>query len=72
MCKDSMSSYDDYTNDLETNNIAYGEVLSLDTNTDDLSTDTSRVLKTFETARQQTSCETVQNKFKTIQKSGQR
>ena len=70
MCKDRMSSYDDYINCPEINNIAHGGALSLDTNTDDPSTSTL-VLKKFETA-QQASCETVQNKFETIQQSGQR
>ena len=71
MCKDPMSSYDDYINCLETNNIAHGGALFLDTNTDDPSTNTLRILEKFETA-QQASCETVQNKFETIQQSGQR
>ena len=70
MCKDLMSSYKDFINGPETNNIAHGGALSLDTNTDDLSTNTL-ILEKFETA-QQASCETVQNKFETIQQSGQR
>ena len=68
-----MSSYDDYMNGPETNNIAHGGALSLDTNTntDDPSTSTLRILENFETA-QQASCTTVQNKFETTQQSGQR
>ena len=70
MCKDPMSSYADFINGPETNNIAHGGALSLDTNTDDPSTNTL-ILKNFETAKQ-ARCETVQNKFETIQQSDQR
>ena len=70
MCKDLMSSYKDFINGPETNNIAHGGALPPDTNTDDPSTSTL-VLEKFETA-QQASCETVQNEFETIQQSGQR
>ena len=69
MCKDPMSSYNDFINGPETNNIAHGGALPPDTNTDDPSTSTL-VLEKFETA-QQASCETVQDKFKTIQQPGQ-
>ena len=70
MCKDLMSSYNDFMNGSETNNIAHGGALSPDTNTNDPFTSTL-VLEKFETA-QQASCETVQNEFETIQQSGQR
>ena len=70
MCKDPMSSYNDFINGPETNNIAHGGALSLDTNTDDPSTNTL-ILENFETA-QHASCEMAQNKFKTIQQLGQR
>ena len=70
MCEDSMSSYNDFINGPETNNIAHGGALSLDTNTDDLSTNTL-ILEKFEMTRQ-ASCETAQNKFEMIQQSGQR
>ena len=70
MCEDLMSSYNDFINGPETNNIAHGGALSPDTNTDEPSTSTL-VLEKFETA-QQASCETVQNEFETIQQSGQR
>ena len=46
MCKDPMSSYNDFINGLETNNIAHGGALSLDTNTDDPSTN-SLILEKF-------------------------
>ena len=68
MCKNPLSSYDDYFNGPETINIAYGGALSLDTNTDDPSTITL-ILEKFETT-QQASCETVQNKLEMIQQSG--
>ena len=45
-----MSSYDDFTNGPETNNIAHGRALSLDTNKDDPSTNTLNILEKFETA----------------------
>ena len=68
MCKDPVSSYNDYINGPETNNIAHWEALSLDTNTDDPSTNTL-IFENFETV-QQAGCETVKNKFETIQQSG--
>ena len=70
MCKDPISSYDDFINGPETNNIGYEGALFLDTNTDDPSTNTL-IFEKFETT-EQVSCETVQNKLEMIQQSGQR